>query len=84
MAGNVTVPEALKVCELHREHRYDLILLNLDMPGTSGIEVLEGLREIEADGPLPVLAIAALAGDRTRAMPGVSKVRNCSASASCG
>src|SRR5207244_153758 len=63
-----SIADALKVRELHRQRRYALIVLNLDMPGISGIEVLEGLREIEADGPLPVLAIAALAGDRTRAM----------------
>src|SRR5437660_6419927 len=59
-----SIADALKVRELHREHRYDLIVLNLDMPGTSGIEVLEGVRETEADGPVPLLATAALAGDR--------------------
>ena len=60
--------DPLEVCDLHRQHRYDLILLDLEMPGMSGFRVIEGLREIEADGPLPVLAIAARAGDKTRAM----------------
>lgn len=64
--------DALRVCELHRQNRYGLILLDLDMPGMSGHEVIDGLSEIEADigagGPLPVLAIAAQAGDTTRAL----------------
>jgi diguanylate cyclase (GGDEF)-like protein len=45
------------VCELHRTHRFDLILLDLQMPGMSGFEVLDGLKEIEHSGYAPVLAI---------------------------
>ena len=47
------------VCELHRANRYDLILLDLHMPGLDGFGVMEGLRAIEADGYLPVLVITA-------------------------
>ena len=36
-----------KVCELHRKNRYDLILLDLQMPGMDGFQVMEGLKEIE-------------------------------------
>ena len=28
--------DPLEVCALHRQHRYDLILLDLEMPGMSG------------------------------------------------
>src|SRR5450756_1914176 len=47
------------VCELHRKNRYDLILLDLQMPGMDGFQVMEGLKEIEMDGYLPVLVITA-------------------------
>src|ERR1035438_6424658 len=46
-----------QVCELHRKNRYGLILLDLQMPGMDGFQVMEGLKEIEADGYLPVLVI---------------------------
>src|SRR5437868_4136336 len=48
-----------QVCELHRKNRYDLILLDLQMPGMDGFQVMEGLKEIEEDGYLPVLVITA-------------------------
>ena len=33
-----------EVCALHRKHRYDLILLDLQMPGMDGFQVMEGLK----------------------------------------
>src|SRR6185503_19438132 len=48
-----------QVCELHRQNRYSLILLDLQMPGMDGFQVMEGLKEIETDGYLPVLVITA-------------------------
>jgi CheY-like chemotaxis protein len=43
-----------QVCELHRRNSYDLILLDLLMPGMDGFQVMEGLKEIENDGYLPL------------------------------
>jgi len=39
-----------EVCELHRQNRYCLILLDLQMPGMDGFQVMEGLKEVERDG----------------------------------
>ena len=48
-----------QVCELHRKHRYDLILLDLEMPGMDGFEVMAGLGTLEENGYLSVLVISA-------------------------
>lgn len=56
------------VCGLHAAHRYDLILLDLQMPDMDGFQVMEGLKEIETDGYLPVLVITAQPGHKLRAL----------------
>ncbi len=56
-----------EVCALHAANRYDLILLDLQMPGMDGFQVMEGLKEIEA-GYLPVLVITAQPEHRLRAL----------------
>jgi serine phosphatase RsbU (regulator of sigma subunit) len=61
------------VCELHRQNRYDLILLDLQMPGMDGFQVMEGLKEIEQDGYLPVLVITAQPGHKLRALEAGAK-----------
>jgi adenylate cyclase len=57
-----------QVCELHRQNRYSLILLDLLMPGMDGFQVMEGLKEIETDGYLPVLVITAQPDHKLRAL----------------
>ncbi|MEJ1958539.1 MAG: response regulator [Nitrosomonadales bacterium] len=47
------------VCKLHRDNHYDLILLDLEMPGMNGFQVIEGLKEIEKTGYLPLIVITA-------------------------
>ena len=61
------------VCELHRQNRYDLILLDLQMPGMDGFQVMEGLKEIEEDGYLPVLVITAQPAHKLRALEAGAK-----------
>jgi adenylate cyclase len=56
------------VCDLHRQNRYDLILLDLQMPGFDGFQVMEALKEIETDGYLPVLVITAQPEHKLRAL----------------
>ena len=59
-------PRAVR--ELHETNRYDLILLDLQMPGMDGFQVLEGLKEIETAGYLPVLVITAQPDHKLRAL----------------
>lgn len=56
------------VCELHRKNSYDLILLDLQMPGMDGFQVMERLKEIEKGGYLPVLVITAQPEHKLRAL----------------
>ena len=62
-----------EVCDLHRKNRYELILLDLQMPGMDGFQVMEGLQEIEADDYLPVLVITAQPGHKLRALQAGAK-----------
>ena len=57
-----------EVCDSHRQNRYDLILLDLMMPGMDGFQVMEGLKEIDKDGYLPVLVISAGPEHKLRAL----------------
>jgi len=56
------------VCALHCENRYDLILLDLQMPAMDGFQVMEALKKIETDNYLPVLVITAQPGQKLRAL----------------
>jgi len=62
-----------EVCELHRQNRYSLILLDLQMPGIDGFQVMEGLKEIEQEGYLPVLVITAQPDHKLRALEAGAK-----------
>ena len=62
-----------EVCERHRKNRYDLILLDLQMPGMDGFQVMEGLKEIETGGYLPVLVITAQPNHKLRALKAGAK-----------
>lgn len=64
-------PQAVQA--LHQQHRYDLILLDLQMPEMDGFEVMEGLRDIEAGSYLPVLVITAQPGHKLRALQAGAK-----------
>ena len=54
--------------ELARAHRPSLVLMDVQLPGMSGVEALERLREDEGTAETPVLALTAQAmrGDRER------------------
>ena len=70
-AGYTCVASTMKpqeVCALHRNNRYDLILLDLQMPGMDGFQVMEGLKTNAADGYLPVIVLTAQPGHKLRAL----------------
>jgi PAS domain S-box-containing protein len=62
-----------EVCALHRKNRYDLILLDLQMPGMDGFQVMEGLKTNDTDSYLPVLVITAQPGHKLRALQAGAK-----------
>jgi len=62
-----------EVCALHRKNRYDLILLDLQMPGMDGFQVIESLKTNDADSYLPVLVITAQPGHKLRALQAGAK-----------
>ena len=75
-AGYVSITSTTdpgEVCALHGKNGYDLILLDIEMPDMDGFQVMEGLKEIETEGYLPVLAITAQPAHKLRALQGGAK-----------
>ena len=58
----------LEVCDLHREHVFDLILLDLQMPMMDGFQVMESLKTKASDSYLPVIVLTAQPGHKLRAL----------------
>src|SRR3979411_1249070 len=55
---NVTyTTDPYSVYELHRANHYQVILLELQMPGMDGFQVMKDLNALESEGYVPVLAI---------------------------
>ena len=70
-AGYTSVASTMKpqeVCALHRKNSYDLILLDLMMPGMDGFEVMEGLKTNVADPYLPVIVLTVEPAHKLRAL----------------
>jgi adenylate cyclase len=75
-AGYVCVASTMDprvVSTLHRKNHYDLILLDLQMPGMDGFQVMDGLKEFEADSYLPVIVITAQPDHKLRALQAGAK-----------
>src|ERR1700675_1440661 len=75
-AGYVSIASTTnprEACGLHLKNRYDLILLDLQMPGMDGFQVMESLKEIETGGYLPVLVITAQPDQKLRALEAGAK-----------
>jgi len=75
-SGYVSITSTMdpgEVCELHLKNRYDLILLDLQMPRMDGFQVMEALKEIEIDGYVPILVITASPDHKLRALTSGAK-----------
>jgi len=75
-AGYVSIMSTMdpnEVRELHLKNRYDLILLDLQMPGMDGFQVMEVLKDGDPRGYLPVLVITAQPGHKLRALQAGAK-----------
>jgi CheY-like chemotaxis protein len=72
--SNITTTQhPREVYALHEEHRFDLILLDLQMPDMDGFEVIEALKKIEQTSYLPVLVITAQPAHKLRALKAGAK-----------
>ena len=63
----------LEVCSLHLKHHYDLILLDLKMPGMDGFQVMEALNRDIVDSYLSVVVLTAEPGHKLRALQAGAK-----------
>ena len=61
------------VCARHAADPYDLILLDLKMPGMDGFQVMEALKEGRVDRYLPVIVLTAEPGHKLRALQAGAK-----------
>jgi len=62
----------MEALELAREHKPDLILMDIQLPEISGLEVTKWIKEDEDLAPIPVIAVTAFAmkGDEERIRQG--------------
>ncbi len=56
--------------ELALKEKPDLVIMDLQLPGIDGLEATKRIRESEADGELPIVALTsyAMAGDKEKAL----------------
>jgi two-component system cell cycle response regulator len=62
-----------EVCALHSKNPYDLIVLDLQMPGLDGFQVMAALKTNEPDSYLPVIVITAQPDHKLRALQAGAK-----------
>ncbi len=61
------------VRELHRKNHYDLMLLDLRMPGMDGFAVMEALKTDEQQSYVPVIVLSAQSSEKLRALQAGAK-----------
>jgi diguanylate cyclase (GGDEF)-like protein len=61
------------VCAMHRDNNYDLILLDLQMAGMDGFQVMVGLKTSQSESYLPVIVLTAEPEHKLRALQAGAK-----------
>ena len=74
--------EGLQALTLARQHRPDLILMDIQLPEVSGLEVTKWLKEDDDLHKIPVIAVTAFAMKATRSGSGRAAARPTSPSRS--
>lgn len=66
--GTIKTREAAKVLDLAREHKPDLILMDIQLPEISGLDLIRWLKEADDLKAIPIIAVTAFAmkGDEDR------------------
>jgi len=60
----VTAPTAERGVEIARERRPDIVIMDINLPGMSGLDALRALRENPETREIPVVALTAAASER--------------------
>lgn len=70
--GTLQTRTGIEALKLAREHRPDLILMDIQLPEVSGLEVTKWIKEDEEIASIPVVAVTAFAmkGDEERIRQG--------------
>ena len=68
-----TTTDPRVVSGMHAQNRYDLIVLDLQMPGMDGFQVMEALKRDSSDAYLPVLAVTGQPGHKVSALQAGAK-----------
>jgi PAS domain S-box-containing protein len=63
-----TTNKSEEVCALHRQHSFDLILLDLQLPVMDGFQVMKALKTNVDDSYLSVIVLTAQPGHKLRAL----------------
>lgn len=72
-----TASNGIKAIEKYSEHTYDVIIVDLRLPGMSGWQIIETVRKIEKQQNLKQSVIVPVSADPEAVNDGLSEVFNC-------